>query len=251
MKAIHSFNICPKAPHGSQMQCCNMRRRIGKHQTILEEQTYFKEVKSAKPGPGSQIRHVCPCEKDMKAIHSFNTCPKAPHGSQMQCCNMRRRIGKHQTILEEQTYFEEVKSAKPGPGSQIRHICPCEMDMKAIHSFNTCPKAPHGYPMQGCNMRRRIGKHQTILEEQMNFEEVKSAKPDPGSQIRHVCPCEMDMKAIHSFNTCPKAPHGSLMQCCNMRRRIGKHHDTLEEQTSFQADQSAKPGPGSKIRAVG
>ena len=63
----------------------------------------FKEGKNAKPGPGSQIGAVGRCEVEAKATHSFNICPKAPHGSQMQCCNMRRRIGKHQTILEEQT----------------------------------------------------------------------------------------------------------------------------------------------------
>src|SRR5210317_848932 len=108
-KAIHSFNVnvCLKAPHGSQIQCCNMRRRIGKHQIILEEQTSFKEGGSVKPGPGSRIGAGGVCEVEGKAIHSFNICPKAPHGSQIQCCNMRRRIGKHQIILEEQTSFKE------------------------------------------------------------------------------------------------------------------------------------------------
>ena len=122
MKAIHSFNICPKAPHGTQIQCCNMRRRIGEHQYILEEQTSFKEgikVQSAKPGPGSQIGAIGRCKVEGKAIHSFNICPKAPHGSLRQCCNMRRRIGKHQNILGEQTSFKEGRSAKSGPASQI------------------------------------------------------------------------------------------------------------------------------------
>src|SRR6056300_1357582 len=89
-----------------------MRRRIGKHHIILEEQTSFEEGRSAKPGPGSQIGAVCRCEVEGKTIHSFNICPKAPHGSQIQCCNMRRRIGEHQIILqEEQTSFKGVRSA--------------------------------------------------------------------------------------------------------------------------------------------
>jgi hypothetical protein len=58
-----------------------------------------KRVKSAKSGPGGQIVAVCP---HAKAIYSFNTCPKASHGTQIQCCNMRRKNGKHQIILEEQ-----------------------------------------------------------------------------------------------------------------------------------------------------
>jgi len=68
---------------------------------------------SAKPGPGSQIGAVGRCEVETRAIHSFTTCPKAPHGSQIQCCNMRRRIEKHQLILEEQTSFKEGRGAKP------------------------------------------------------------------------------------------------------------------------------------------
>src|SRR5210317_2165019 len=169
--STHSFNICPKAPHGSPIQCCNMRRRIGEHQIILEEQTSLEEGRSAKPGPGSQIGAVGCCEVEGKAIHSFNICPKAPHGSPIQCCNMRRRIGEHQIILEEQTSLEEGRSAKPGPGRQIRAVGRHEGEGKAIHSFNVCPKAPHGSQIQGCNMRRRIGEHQIILEEQTSFEE--------------------------------------------------------------------------------
>src|SRR5210317_966433 len=59
-----------------------------------------------------QIGYVCPRETEIMAIHSFNICPKAPHGSQTQCCNMGRRIGKHQHMLEEQTPFEEGQSDK-------------------------------------------------------------------------------------------------------------------------------------------
>src|SRR6056300_1357814 len=147
---------------------------------------------------------------------------------------MRRRIGKHHIILEEQTSFEEGRSAKPGPGSQIGAVGRCEEEGKASHSFNICPEAPHGSQIQSCNMRRRIGKHHIILEEQTSFKEGRSAKPGPGSPIGAVCPREKKAKAIHSFNTCPKAPHGSQIQCCNMRRRIGEHHIILEEQTSFE-----------------
>src|SRR6056300_340670 len=49
----------------------------------------------SKPGPGTQIRTLCPRAKHAKAIHSFNICPKAPHGSQMQWCNRQRRIQLH------------------------------------------------------------------------------------------------------------------------------------------------------------
>ena len=113
----------------------------------------IKEGRGAKPGPGSQIGAVGRCEVEGKAIHSFNICPKAPHGSLTQYCSMRRRIGKHQIILEEQTSLEEGRSAKPGPGSQIGAVGRCEVEGKAIHSFNVCPKAPHGSQIQCCNMR--------------------------------------------------------------------------------------------------
>ena len=69
-KAHHSFNICSKAPFGSQIQCCNKFRRIGGHQNIQEESTCLEGGKSAKSGPGSQIglfvavkgkkRHIIP-----------------------------------------------------------------------------------------------------------------------------------------------------------------------------------------------
>src|SRR5210317_1419131 len=160
-----------------------MHRRIGKHQIILEEQTSFEEGRSAKPGPSSQIGAVGVCEVEGKAIHSFNICPKAPHGSQIQCCNMHRRIGKHQIILEEQTSFEEGQSAKPGPSSQIGAVGVCEVEGKGHPFLQYMPKAPHGSQIQCCNMRRRIGKHQIILEEQTSFEEGRSAKSGPGSQI--------------------------------------------------------------------
>ena len=102
-----------------------MSRRIGKHQDILDEQTPFEEGNSAKPGPGSLIGAVGRCKVEGKAIHSFNICPKAPHGSQIQCCNMREELtGKHQIILEEQTSFEEGQSAKPGSGGQTYMFTP-------------------------------------------------------------------------------------------------------------------------------
>ena len=95
-----------------------MLQKIQVHPKVLEEQASFKECQSAKSGPSIQIGAVCPCEKEVKATHSFNICPKAPHGSQiLQCFNVRRRIGKHQSIylLEEQTSLEEGQRAKPGP----------------------------------------------------------------------------------------------------------------------------------------
>src|SRR5210317_453424 len=42
-KVHHSFNICPKALHGSPKQCCNMRRRIGKDQNIQEESEHVSK----------------------------------------------------------------------------------------------------------------------------------------------------------------------------------------------------------------
>jgi hypothetical protein len=34
---IPSVPICPKALHGSQIQCCNKHRQIGEHQHVQEE----------------------------------------------------------------------------------------------------------------------------------------------------------------------------------------------------------------------
>ena len=101
-----------------------MLQKIQVHPKALEEQTSIEEVQSAKPGPGSQIGAVCPCEKEVKAIHSFNICPKAPHGSWLTCTNMLQKIQVHPRVLEEQTSIEEVQSAKPGPGSQIGAVSP-------------------------------------------------------------------------------------------------------------------------------
>ena len=168
------------------------KEELGRTKTYLWSKRLSKtEVKVPNLAIGRQIGAVCLHEKEGMAIHSFNTCPKAPHGSQMQCCKMRRRIGKHQNILEEQMYFNEVKSAKPAPGSQIRHVCPCEKEMKAIHSFNICPKAPHGSQIQCCNMRRRIGKHQNILEEQTSFKESQSANRAQAAKLEPFAPVKM------------------------------------------------------------
>ena len=92
-----------------------MLQKIQVHPRVLEEQTYIEEAQSAKPGPGSQIGAVCPREKEVNAIHSFNICPKAPHGSYITCKNMLQQIQVHPRVLEEQTYIEEAQSAKPGP----------------------------------------------------------------------------------------------------------------------------------------
>src|SRR5210317_1089871 len=100
-----------------------MLRKIQVHPKVLEEQTYIEEAQSAKPGPGSQIGAVCPLEKEVKASHSFNICPKAPHGSYLTCTNMLRKIYTHPRVLEEQTSIEEGQSAKPGPGGQIGAVC--------------------------------------------------------------------------------------------------------------------------------
>ena len=67
----------------------------------------FEEGQSTKPGPGSQIGAVCPRKEETRDIHSFNICPKASHGAQIQCCNRQRRIGPHHNIQEEQTSFSK------------------------------------------------------------------------------------------------------------------------------------------------
>src|SRR6056300_1240769 len=92
MRDIHSFNICPKASHGAQIQCYNKQRRIGLHYNIQEEQTSFEEGQSAKPGPGSQIGAVCPSKTEMRDIHSFNICPKASHGAQYNVTTSREEL---------------------------------------------------------------------------------------------------------------------------------------------------------------
>ena len=51
-------------------------------------------------------------QEEARDIHSFNICPKASHGTQIQCCNRQQRIGQHHIILEEQTSFEEGQSAE-------------------------------------------------------------------------------------------------------------------------------------------
>ena len=91
--------------------------------TCVEElgstKSYWRSIRLSKRAdkqcqttwPSSQIGAVGRCEVEGGSIHSFNICPKAPHGPQIQCCNVRRRIGKHQIILEEQTSFDEGQSA--------------------------------------------------------------------------------------------------------------------------------------------
>src|SRR6056300_446937 len=227
-----------------------MLQKIQVHPRVLEEQTSLEEVQSAKPGPGSQIGAVCPCEKEVKAIHSFNTCPKAPHGTGLTCTNMLQKRQVHPRVLEEQTSLNEVQSDKPGPGGQIGAVCPCEKEVKAIHSFNICPKAPHGAYLTSQQMLQQIQVHPRVLEEQTYIEEAQSANPGPGSQTAAVCPREKEVKAIHSFNICPKAPHGFWLTCTNMLRKIQVHPKVLEEQTSIKEGQSAKIGPGSQVGAV-
>ena len=53
----------------------------------MEELTSFEEGQSAKSGPGSQIGAVGRREGEGMICHSFNICPEAPYGSQIQCCN--------------------------------------------------------------------------------------------------------------------------------------------------------------------
>ena len=72
-------------PKGSSWVLVNMYKHAQKNSGASKSSgganVHRREPKSAKPGPGSQIGTVCPLEKEVKAIHSFNICPKAPHGS--------------------------------------------------------------------------------------------------------------------------------------------------------------------------
>ena len=99
-------------PKGFSWVLVNMykhaQKNSGTSKSSGEEQTSIEEGQSAKPGPGSQIGAVCPREKEVNAIHSFNTCPKAPHGSYLTCANMLQNIQVHLRALEEQTPIEEV-----------------------------------------------------------------------------------------------------------------------------------------------
>ena len=114
-KANHSFNICSKAPFGSQIQCCNKLRRIEGHQNIQEESTCLEGGKSAKSGPGSQIGAVCRCEGEEKAHHSHTPQSKTPFGFHIRCYNKLRRIGEHQNIQEESMDLEGGKGEKGQP----------------------------------------------------------------------------------------------------------------------------------------
>ena len=125
-----------------------------------------KRAKVPNLAQAAKLEPFAPHEKEMRDIHPFNICPKASHGSQIHWTNMLQNIQWHPKILEGQTSSEqEGQSAKSGPGSQIGALCPLEKEAKAIHSFNICPKAPHGSPMQCCNRQRRIHLHPNILEE--------------------------------------------------------------------------------------
>ena len=97
---------------------------LGSTKSYWRSKRLSKRVKVPNLWLGQPNLHVYPREREGKAIHSFNICPKAPHGSKIQCCNMRRRIGVHQIILEEQTSFEEGQGAKPGSGSQTYMFTP-------------------------------------------------------------------------------------------------------------------------------
>ena len=85
------------------------------------------------------------CEVEGKAINSFNTRPKAPHGYQIQCCNMRRRIGEHQIILEEQTSFEEGQRGL-GPGKPNRSCWPLQSGRKGHPFLQYMPKGSQWIP---------------------------------------------------------------------------------------------------------
>ena len=126
--------------------------RIKKHQSILEEQTSFEEGQSAKPGPTSQIGAVGRCEVEGKVIHSFNIYPKATHGSQIQCCNMRRRIGEHQI-----SYWRSKRLSKRVKVPNLSQAAKSELlvtvkwrERPSIPSIYAKggPKAPHGSQMQ-------------------------------------------------------------------------------------------------------
>ena len=82
-----------------------------------------KRAKVPNPSQAAKSEPFAPVKMVLKVIHSFTICPKAPHGSHIQCCNKQRRIEVHPNIQEEQTSFEEGQSAKPGPGSQIGAVC--------------------------------------------------------------------------------------------------------------------------------
>ena len=91
--------------------------KLGSTKSCWRSKRLSKRAKEPILGPSSQIGAVGCCEVEREDIHSFNICPKAPHGSQIQCCNVHRRIGMHQIILEEQRSFKEGQRAKE-PGSR-------------------------------------------------------------------------------------------------------------------------------------
>src|SRR5210317_2192289 len=98
-KAIHSFNTHPKPPYGSQIQCSNMLQKIQRHPKALGTRSSAKVGKTLRPVKMAQFTACNGREKEGKAIHSFNTHPKPPYGSQIQCSNMLQKIQRHPTVL--------------------------------------------------------------------------------------------------------------------------------------------------------
>src|SRR6056300_1218349 len=155
MRDIHSFNICPKASHGSKIHWTNMLQKIQWHPKILEEQMSSEELaKIAKPmAQAAKLEPFAPVKKRMRDIHSFNICPKASHGSQIHWTNMLQKSQWHQKILEEQTSSEELaKIAQPmADADKLEPLISVKKRMRDIHSFNICPKASHGSQIHWTN----------------------------------------------------------------------------------------------------
>ena len=56
-------------------------------------------------------------EKEEKAIHSFNTHPKPPYGSEIQCGNMLQKIQRHPKVLVSWLSLKGAEMGRSGPGN--------------------------------------------------------------------------------------------------------------------------------------
>src|SRR5210317_501492 len=84
----------PMGPKYNVQTCC---RKFSSLQKYLG--TWKVGQNCEKSDPDGQIAACNGCEKEGKDIHSFNTHPKPPYGSEIQCTNMLQKIQQHLKVL--------------------------------------------------------------------------------------------------------------------------------------------------------
>ena len=75
--------------------------------------TFISEVdESPRGGNLTHSRPSMAYKKERKDIHSFNTHPKPPYGSQIQCGNMLQNIQRHPKVSATRSSFQGRKVGK-------------------------------------------------------------------------------------------------------------------------------------------